>query len=320
VDPKERATLDEVKNHSWVREGHPDPVENHLPARVWPSPGEINMDVVERMKAFGYASETVLAAFHAGPDAKKMNPLVTTYFLLSEMLARLEEKRRQVELQKLERVDQIRSPRSPLPIEMDRQPTARQRFASVTPFSKPPVVAPSSEKLMINVNTGLDLVTKSAPVSAVPRLQPPPAIHTSANKLARVNQPSPLSPLRKLSIAMTGGSMPADLDASSRVSPKSPLSPVKKSLAARLGVLDRLKATSAGGISIDPPQRAQTNPTATANASPPSPFVTQVETNEDHSRRRSLPTWLPFARAPASPKKRADIREIQGWCVILFYG
>jgi serine/threonine protein kinase len=106
VDPRKRATLEEVKHHSWVVEGFDGPPENYLPKRAVIDPDNLDHNIVQRMQAFGFKTEDVIVAFkeYADQDSQlrenaegkkikfKVNPVVTTYFLLSEMLKREETK------------------------------------------------------------------------------------------------------------------------------------------------------------------------------------------------------------------------------------
>ncbi|KNE54668.1 CAMK/CAMKL protein kinase [Allomyces macrogynus ATCC 38327] len=92
VDPKKRATLDEVLNHAWVNEGYSRPPYSYLPERpVLRDPAALNPDIVNRLQAFGYTPAEIEAAFTEA-DQSRPHPVRATYFLLSEMLAR-EEKR-----------------------------------------------------------------------------------------------------------------------------------------------------------------------------------------------------------------------------------
>ncbi|KNE56314.1 CAMK/CAMKL protein kinase [Allomyces macrogynus ATCC 38327] len=92
VDPKKRATLDEVLNHAWVNEGYSRPPYSYLPERpVLRDPAALNPDIVNRLQAFGYTPAEIEAAF-TETDQSRPHPVRATYFLLSEMLAR-EEKR-----------------------------------------------------------------------------------------------------------------------------------------------------------------------------------------------------------------------------------
>lgn len=91
VDPKERATLEEVLSSEWVNEGYTSQPQNYLPERpVITDPNELSKEIVNRILAFGYTNEDVLKAFSPEADQSKPNPVRSTYFLLLEMLQREE--------------------------------------------------------------------------------------------------------------------------------------------------------------------------------------------------------------------------------------
>jgi hypothetical protein len=76
-------------NHPWVNEGYITPPETYFPIRPTTiEPSEINLDIVHRMKAFGYTYSDVEAAFSPEIDHSKADPVRSTYFLLIEMLER----------------------------------------------------------------------------------------------------------------------------------------------------------------------------------------------------------------------------------------
>ncbi|KAI9184321.1 hypothetical protein H9P43_003374 [Blastocladiella emersonii ATCC 22665] len=94
VDPRKRATLDEVLNHAWVNEGFSRPPHSYLPERpVLRNPAELEPDIINRLHAFGYTQEDIEKAFME-EDHSKPHPIRATYFLLKEMLAREEKKLR----------------------------------------------------------------------------------------------------------------------------------------------------------------------------------------------------------------------------------
>jgi MAP/microtubule affinity-regulating kinase len=94
VDPKKRATLDEVLNHAWVNDGYTAPPYSFLAERpIIRDPSMLSSDIVNRLQAFGYNKDEIDKAF-LEEDHSKPHPIRATYFLLSEMLAR-EEKRAQ---------------------------------------------------------------------------------------------------------------------------------------------------------------------------------------------------------------------------------
>lgn len=124
VDPRKRATLEEVKHHSWVVEGYDGPPENYLPKRSVLDPENLDKNIIQRMQAFGFKNEDVTGAFReyseqahqsnskANTDKKikfKVNPVVTTYFLLSEMLKREEARLLAAELREKEKDKQWES-------------------------------------------------------------------------------------------------------------------------------------------------------------------------------------------------------------------
>jgi hypothetical protein len=89
VNRHERATLDQVMNHPWVNEGYINPPETYFPTRpARLELSEINLDIVHRMKAFGYTYSDVEAAFGPDADYSRADPVRSTYFLLIEMLER----------------------------------------------------------------------------------------------------------------------------------------------------------------------------------------------------------------------------------------
>lgn len=94
VDPKKRATLDEVLEHPWVNEGYDRKPYNYLPDRpVLESLDLLDKSIVARLQAFGYGLEEINKAF---TDYNPASPhaIRATYFLLKEMVDR-EVKRQQ---------------------------------------------------------------------------------------------------------------------------------------------------------------------------------------------------------------------------------
>ncbi|KNC99632.1 CAMK/CAMKL/MARK protein kinase [Spizellomyces punctatus DAOM BR117] len=95
VDPKKRATLDEVLVHPWVNEGYDCPPPNYLPERPKISdPSTLSKEILQRLFVFGYTMDDVTKAFGPEADQSKPSPVRATYFLLKEMLAREESKLR----------------------------------------------------------------------------------------------------------------------------------------------------------------------------------------------------------------------------------
>ncbi|KAJ3333212.1 MAP/microtubule affinity-regulating kinase 3 [Blyttiomyces sp. JEL0837] len=91
VDPKKRATLDEVLTHPWVNEGYDAAPQNFLPERpIINNPSKLNKDIVGRLMAFGYKMEEIERSFGLDADYSRADPIRSTYFLLIEMLQREE--------------------------------------------------------------------------------------------------------------------------------------------------------------------------------------------------------------------------------------
>jgi serine/threonine protein kinase len=91
VDPKERATLQEVLDSKWVNEGYDHSPKNHVPERpVIIGVEKLSKELVSRILAFGYTIEDVEKAFSFDADQSKPSPVRSTYFLLLEMHQREE--------------------------------------------------------------------------------------------------------------------------------------------------------------------------------------------------------------------------------------
>lgn len=91
VNPKERATLQEVLEHPWVNEGYNSPPPNYLPDRPKiKGPAALSKDLINRLMAFGYKIEDIEKSFDEKADFTKSDPIRCTYFLLAEMLRREE--------------------------------------------------------------------------------------------------------------------------------------------------------------------------------------------------------------------------------------
>ena len=149
VDPKKRATLQEVKNHRWVCETFDGPPDNLLPARPLLGDEDLDKQVLQRLMAFGYKLDDILVAFsnhksqtEAARDdptkTVKINPCVSTYHLLSEMLQREAAKQALIDAKQRERErDDLaarnskdeHSPSSPL--SQDAKQQQQQRKTSV---------------------------------------------------------------------------------------------------------------------------------------------------------------------------------------------
>jgi serine/threonine protein kinase len=112
VDPKKRATLEEIKNSPWVCDGYGGPPNNYLPERPLLTRDALKPSILHRMIAFGFTPDLVKEAFDemhkhlkalslkeevkpeegdalepaSGDVVVKrniLNPTVATYFLLS---------------------------------------------------------------------------------------------------------------------------------------------------------------------------------------------------------------------------------------------
>ncbi|KAI8928902.1 kinase-like domain-containing protein [Entophlyctis helioformis] len=89
VDPKRRATLDEVLAHPWVNDGYEAAPPNYIPHRpVINDPLKLSKDIVNRLQIFGYKLDDIHKAFSPDQDFSSPHPIRATYFLLSEMVAR----------------------------------------------------------------------------------------------------------------------------------------------------------------------------------------------------------------------------------------
>ena len=88
VDPKKRATLEEVMNHKWVNEGYSGPPTNHVPARpTHLFHSDLKPDIIRRLQIFGYRKDDIREAF-SSQDQSSPHPIRATYYLLEEMLIR----------------------------------------------------------------------------------------------------------------------------------------------------------------------------------------------------------------------------------------
>lgn len=93
MDPKKRATLEEVLAHPWVNEGYDSPPPSYLPERpIITDASYLSKDILNRLLAFGYKTEEISRAFSPSVDQTKPNAIRATYFLLAEMLQREENK------------------------------------------------------------------------------------------------------------------------------------------------------------------------------------------------------------------------------------
>ncbi|KAJ3363811.1 Protein kinase [Allomyces javanicus] len=94
VDPKKRATLQEVLDHPWVNDGHTGPPPSYLPDRpAIRILSKLSPPIIARLVTFGYSQAEIDAAFLA-PDHTKPHPIRATYYLILEMLRREEKKQR----------------------------------------------------------------------------------------------------------------------------------------------------------------------------------------------------------------------------------
>ncbi|KNE60014.1 CAMK/CAMKL protein kinase [Allomyces macrogynus ATCC 38327] len=94
VDPKKRATLQEVLDHPWVNDEHTGPPPSYLPDRpAIRIPSKLSPQIVARLVTFGYSQAEIDAAFLA-PDHTKPHPIRATYYLILELLRREEKKQR----------------------------------------------------------------------------------------------------------------------------------------------------------------------------------------------------------------------------------
>ena len=95
MDPKKRATLKEVLEHPWVNEGYSTPPPNYLPEREHiTNPALLSKEIVNRLLAFGYKMDEINKSFQSDGNENEPNPIKSTYFLLSEMFQREEQRLR----------------------------------------------------------------------------------------------------------------------------------------------------------------------------------------------------------------------------------
>ena len=89
VDPKKRATLKEVLNHSWVNGGYEGPPPNYIPKRVMINdPAALSRDITTRLEIFGYTKLEIAEAFSPNQNYSQPNAIRSTYYLLVEMVSR----------------------------------------------------------------------------------------------------------------------------------------------------------------------------------------------------------------------------------------
>lgn len=86
ADPKQRATLSEVRTHPWINEGFDAPPTCLLPPR--PPVSKINEEILNQVVLIGFDREVSRAAILAN----ETSPVVTTYHLLLEKSRPKEEK------------------------------------------------------------------------------------------------------------------------------------------------------------------------------------------------------------------------------------
>ncbi|KAI9204164.1 uncharacterized protein BJ171DRAFT_119722 [Polychytrium aggregatum] len=103
VNPVQRATMQEIKNHPWMTKGMDEIVSNLIPDRL-PLTPPFDMEVIKRMKGFEFGSDqdvhdqlmrlhqgeglpltrNLMGGRFAGPDS----PLISIYHLVEERMAR----------------------------------------------------------------------------------------------------------------------------------------------------------------------------------------------------------------------------------------
>jgi MAP/microtubule affinity-regulating kinase len=87
ADPKNRATLADVRSHPWINEGYDGPPTCLLPPR--PPVSKINEEILNQVVLIGFDREVSRAAILAN----ETSPVVTTYHLLLEKSRPKEEKK-----------------------------------------------------------------------------------------------------------------------------------------------------------------------------------------------------------------------------------
>jgi len=81
VDPKHRATMEEIRSHPWVNHGFAEPPDNYLPPRlpVVPNP---NTQTLQKMVLYGYKQDEAKLVLQRGDTA--LHPTICIYHLLEE--------------------------------------------------------------------------------------------------------------------------------------------------------------------------------------------------------------------------------------------
>jgi serine/threonine protein kinase len=88
VDPRRRATLEEVRNDPWLNQGFPELPRSLLPERPSLDVRRLNREALRRLSTFGYGPEETRLAF----EDPRPNPIKNTYYLLCEMFQREHER------------------------------------------------------------------------------------------------------------------------------------------------------------------------------------------------------------------------------------
>lgn len=87
TDPKKRASLAEIKQHVWVREGFQTPIDNYVPER----PATItapNADSLMELVSYGFKEQEVLRVLK---NEMNLHPVVSLYHLIDEARRRIHE-------------------------------------------------------------------------------------------------------------------------------------------------------------------------------------------------------------------------------------